>query len=219
MQSATSGEILNRNLRSVPKLKQTIALVGNPNSGKTTIYNNLTGTHQHVGNYPGVTIEKKYGFCHFKDETYTVVGLPGTYSLLSNSADEEITSKYLSTETPDFVINIVDASNLERNLYLTFQMLELGIPLIVILNMSDVAVKSGIKIDSEKLSSILGIPVIQTIGHKKIGMDSLQKTILEYRNQGKKEGIKISFENEVEGAIKRYSYISSICQQVVTKEE
>lgn len=219
MQSAPGEEILGRNLRVVPKLKQTIALVGNPNSGKTTIYNNLTGAHQHIGNYPGVTVEKKYGFCRYEGEQYTVVDLPGTYSLFSNSADEEITNRYLSTETPDFVINIVDASNLERNLYLTFQMLELGIPLIVILNMNDVAIKSGIRIDTEKLSSILGTPVVQTVGHKKIGMDSVLEAISKYRNHSKPEKIKIHFENEVEGAIKRYSYISSICQQVVTKEE
>lgn len=219
MQLVNPSDVLRQNLHTVPKLKQSIALVGNPNSGKTTIYNNLTGTHQHVGNYPGVTVEKKYGFCHYKGRNFTIVDLPGTYSLFSNSTDEEITTRYLSNENPDLVINIVDASNLERNLYLTLQMLELGVPLIIILNMSDIAIKSGIKIDIEKLSTMLGVPVIQTIGHKKIGMEEVLEAISQHQKNNQMKIIKIYFENEVEGAIKRYSYIAGICQQVVSKVE
>ena len=119
--------------------KITIALAGNPNSGKTTVFNNLTGSRQHVGNYPGVTVEKKEGYLKYKDYKIKVVDLPGTYSLTAYSLDELVARNFLIEEKPDVVIDIVDTSNLERNLYLTTQLMELGLPLVLAFNMYDIA--------------------------------------------------------------------------------
>jgi ferrous iron transport protein B len=134
----------------------TFALAGNPNSGKTTLFNSLTGGHQHVGNYPGVTVEKKEGFCIFNGKKLKIVDIPGTYSLTAYSLEEKVARDFLVNEKPAAVINIVDASNLERNLYLTLQFMEMGVPIIVALNMIDVARKRGISIDTEKLAQLLG---------------------------------------------------------------
>jgi small GTP-binding protein len=121
----------------------TVALAGNPNSGKTTIFNALTGARQHVGNYPGVTVERKEGRLRHAGHTINVVDLPGTYSLTAYSAEELVTRRFLIEERPDVVVDIVDASNLERNLYLAVQFIELGVPLILALNMSDLAEPRG----------------------------------------------------------------------------
>ena len=159
--------------------KITIALAGNPNSGKTTIFNNLTGARQHVGNWPGVTVEKKEGNLKFKDYEIKVVDLPGTYSLTAYSLDEVVARNFVVEERPDVVVDIVDASNLERNLYLTTQFMELGVNLVIALNMSDQAEESGHKIDAKKLSELLGVPVVSTIGHKNRGMDELLQAIVD----------------------------------------
>jgi len=151
----------------------TIALAGNPNSGKTTIFNNLTGASQHVGNYPGVTVEKKEGTFSFGGRTIRLVDLPGTYSLSAYSIEEIIARNYIIEEKPDVVIDIVDASNIERNLYLTTQLMELGIPVIIALNMSDMARNRGIITDEKHLSLLLGVPVVPTVGNKRRGMDQL----------------------------------------------
>jgi ferrous iron transport protein B len=151
----------------------TIALAGNPNSGKTTIFNNLTGARQHVGNYPGVTVEKKEGFLKYRDYKMSIVDLPGTYSLTAHSLDEIVARNFIVEEKPDVVIGIVDASNLERNLYLAVQMMELGVPLVLALNMADLAEKKGLKIDSRKLSELLGVPIVMTVATKKIAMNEL----------------------------------------------
>jgi ferrous iron transport protein B len=153
--------------------KVTIALAGNPNSGKSSIFNHLTGARQHVGNYPGVTVEKKEGFCHHGEAEIQVVDLPGTYSLTAYSIDEIVARNYLLEEKPDVVVNIADASNLERNLYLTTQLRELGVPMVLALNMSDVARARGIDIECEVLSRALGVPVVPTIGHKGQGIGEL----------------------------------------------
>ncbi len=150
-----------------------IALAGNPNSGKTTIFNALTGARQKVGNYPGVTVERKEGFLHVAGRLIRVIDLPGTYSLTSYSPEEIIARRVIVEERPQVVVDIVDASNLERNLYLTMQLIELGVPLIVVLNMMDDAEEKGLKIYPERLEKKLGVPVIPTIGHKKIGIDRL----------------------------------------------
>ncbi len=113
----------------------TIALAGNPNSGKSTVFNNLTGAHQHVGNYPGVTVEKKEGYLKYKDYQITVVDLPGTYSLTAYSLDEVVARNFILEEKPDIVVDVIDSSNLERNLYLACQFMEMGIPLILAFNM------------------------------------------------------------------------------------
>ncbi|MBW1750110.1 MAG: 50S ribosome-binding GTPase, partial [Deltaproteobacteria bacterium] len=140
-----------------------ITLAGNPNSGKTTLFNHLTGAHQHVGNYPGVTVDKKEGTLIHNSHQLSVVDLPGTYSLTAYSVEELVARDYLVNEQPDVVVDIVDGSNLERNLYLTCQFLELGVPLVIALNMVDVAKKRGISINTESLSKLLGVPVIPIV--------------------------------------------------------
>jgi ferrous iron transport protein B len=155
----------------------TFALAGNPNSGKTTMFNSLTGGHQQVGNYPGVTVEKKEGYCIFKGEKYKIVDIPGTYSLTAYSIEEQVARDFLVNEKPAAVINIVDASNLERNLYLTLQFMEMGAPVIVALNMIDVAQKRGINLNTEKLSLLLGVPVVTTIARRGEGKAELLATV------------------------------------------
>ena len=152
----------------------TLALAGNPNAGKTSIFNALTGSHQHVGNWPGKTVTKMEGTFRRRDLVGRVVDLPGTYSLSAFSPEEVIARDYLLSREPDAVVNVVDATNLERNLYLTSQLLELGIPLILALNVMDSAKSQGIRIDEERLSVLLGgAPVVETVGHRGRGMDEL----------------------------------------------
>jgi len=160
-------------------MKTTIALAGNPNSGKTTLFNALTGSRQHVGNYPGVTVEKKEGTYSLDGQEVRIVDLPGTYSLTAYSMEEVVTRDFLVNEKPGAVINIVDASNLERNLYLTVQFLELGIPVVIALNMMDVARNRGIHINAEKLSELLGVPVIPTVARAGTGKADIVAAALE----------------------------------------
>ncbi|MFN8382648.1 MAG: FeoB small GTPase domain-containing protein [Anaerolineales bacterium] len=152
----------------------TIALAGNPNAGKTTIFNALTGLHQHTGNWPGKTVEKKEGEIKFGDLNINVVDLPGTYSLTAYSPEEIVARDYIIEEHPDVVINVVDATNLERNLYLTVQILELNVPVVLALNMTDALQKDGAKIDLENLSRLLGeIPVVSTTANRGAGITEL----------------------------------------------
>ena len=125
-------------------------LAGQPNCGKSTIFNLVSGIEQHIANYPGVTVDKKVGFFKYQDYKIQMVDLPGTYSFSSYSLEERVAKEYIINENPDIIINVVDASNLKRNLYLTFQLLEMGLPVIVVLNMMDVAARREIKIDSQK---------------------------------------------------------------------
>src|SRR5438094_10003974 len=161
----------------------TIALAGNPNSGKTTIFNALTGLRQKVANYPGVTVEKKTGRCKLDEGRWAnVIDLPGTYSLISRSPDERVAMEVLrglrpDTPPPDVVIVVVDASNLQRNLYLVSQLIELGRPLVVALNMMDVAERRGLNVSPERLSKQLGVPVIPVVGHKKQGIAELKEAL------------------------------------------
>ena len=152
----------------------TIALAGNPNAGKTTIFNALTGLHQHTGNWPGKTVEKKEGEIELGDLTINVVDLPGTYSLTAYSPEEIIARDYIIEERPDVVVNVVDATNLERNLYLTVQILELDVPVVLALNMTDDLHKDGAKINVSTLSEMLGnIPIISTTANQGKGIDEL----------------------------------------------
>ncbi len=151
----------------------TFALAGNPNSGKTTLFNALTGARQHVGNYPGVTVEKKEGVYVHAGRRLKIVDLPGTYSLSAYSLEEVVARDFLVDEKPSAVIDIVDASNLERNLYLTLQFMEMGIPVILALNMMDVAAQRGMTIDTEKLGKLLGVPVVATVARRGEGKSEL----------------------------------------------
>ncbi|HLR22061.1 MAG TPA: FeoB small GTPase domain-containing protein, partial [Tissierellaceae bacterium] len=144
----------------------TIALAGNPNSGKTTLFNALTGSNQHVGNWPGVTVEKKEGKITYNNNEYNIVDLPGTYSLGAYSEDEVVARDYILKEHPDIVINVVDATSIERNLYLTTQLLEMGTKVVLALNMMDEAKAKDIQIDLDNLSKNLGIPVVATVASK-----------------------------------------------------
>jgi ferrous iron transport protein B len=162
-----------------------ISLAGNPNSGKTTLFNHLTGARQHVGNYPGVTVDKKEGTLTHNSHQLNVVDLPGTYSLTAYSIEELVARDYLVNEQPDVVVDIVDASNLERNLYLTCQFLELGVPLVIALNMVDVAEKRGISINTDKLSKLLGVPVIPIVARTGQGVDGLLDIVLAVSRESK----------------------------------
>ena len=157
----------------------TIALAGNPNAGKTTIFNSLTGTRQKVGNWPGVTVEKKEGTIVRDGYHINLVDLPGTYSLTPFSTEEIIARNYILDNTPDVVIAIIDASNLERSLYLATQLRELDCRVVFALNMADLARSRGIKIDTDKLSELLDLPVVFTVGNKQEGLDLLIKAAIE----------------------------------------
>ena len=172
---------------AIPSGSLTIALAGNPNSGKTTIFNALTGLRQKVGNYPGITVERKVGRCPLPDGSEAMlVDLPGTYSLISRSPDEVVAMEVLrglrpDTPSPDLVVVVVDASNLQRNLYLVSQIIELGRPMVIALNMMDVAQRRGMTVSPEDLQRELGIPVIPVVGHRKDGIDALRAAIVQAR--------------------------------------
>jgi ferrous iron transport protein B len=156
-----------------------IALAGNPNSGKTTIFNNITGTRQKVGNWPGVTVEKKEGNINKSGYDLKIIDLPGTYSLTPFSIEEIVARNFILDERPDVVIDIIDASNLERSLYLATQLREIDCKVLFALNMADVARTRGIKIDDKKLSELLAVPVVFTIGNKNKGIETLLKKAIE----------------------------------------
>ncbi|MGD8787438.1 MAG: ferrous iron transport protein B, partial [Phycisphaerales bacterium] len=157
----------------------TVALAGNPNSGKTTIFNALTGARQHIGNYPGVTVEKKEGFRSYNGCEIKFIDLPGTYSLTAYSIEEVAARDFIIDEQPDVVVDILDASNLERNLYLATQILEMNVPLVLAFNMSDIAEQRGMTFDNDKLSQFFHSPIVPTTGNKGKGLDKLLSTIVE----------------------------------------
>ena len=162
----------------------TIALSGNPNSGKSTLFNAVTGARQHIANYPGVTVEKKSGKVVHKGREIMVVDLPGTYSLTAYSLEEIVTRDFLINERPDLVVDILDASNLERNLYLAVQFKEMGIPLIIALNMIDMAESRGIAVDYETLSLLFGAPVVPMVARSKKGITELLDKVIDVASEG-----------------------------------
>src|ERR1043165_4700713 len=170
---------------AAPAAIRTIALGGNPNCGKTTLFNALTGLRQKVANYPGITVEKKTGRSTLADgQVIDVLDLPATYSLVPNSPDEQVAMEVLrglcpDTPPPDVIVAVVDASNLARNLYLVSQLIELQRPLVVGLNMSDIAARRGQPVDAPALARELGVPVVPVVGHKGQGIDVLKAALAE----------------------------------------
>ena len=161
-----------------------IALAGNPNCGKTTLFNALTGANQYVGNWPGVTVEKKEGKLK-KHHDVTIMDLPGIYSLSPYTLEEVVARNYLVGERPDAILNIIDGTNLERNLYLTTQLTELGIPVVVAINMMDVVKKSGDKLDTKALSQQLGCPVLEISALKGTGVTEAAEAAIHAAKNGK----------------------------------
>ncbi|MBE9547466.1 MAG: ferrous iron transport protein B [Proteobacteria bacterium] len=185
----------------------TIALAGNPNSGKTTIFNNLTGTRQKVGNWPGVTVEKKEGHLRKYGYDLRIIDLPGTYSLTAFSLEEIIARDFILDEKPDVVIDVIDSTNLERSLYLATQLRELDTRVVFALNMSDMAHARGIQIDDSKLSELLDVTVVNTIGNRDEGIDDLLKRVIEVA--GSSKGLprerRVKYSKDIEEAIAQLS--------------
>jgi len=175
----------------------TLALAGNPNSGKTTMFNALTGAIQFVGNWPGVTVEKKEGK-YKKDKNIRIMDLPGIYSLSPYSQEEVVAREYLVNERPDAIINIVDATNLERNLYLTTQLLEVGIPVVIALNMMDLVKKNGDVIHTDVLSKILRCPVVETSALKEDNIDQVVQAAVNAAKKGDVPAC-VPFDKQTEG--------------------
>ena len=178
-----------------------IALAGNANVGKSVIFNYLTGLHQHIGNWPGKTVERAEGTLSFKGYTIDIVDLPGIYSLSTYSLEELVSRKYIAVERPDLVINVVDASVLERNLFFTLQLMELGTPMIVALNQVDIAKRKGIEIDTEKLEQLLGVPVVQTVATKGRGVSQLLEMAIKVIEKGQTTRREVKYGEEVEERI------------------
>lgn len=175
-----------------------VGLAGNPNAGKTTMFNSLTGARQHVGNYPGVTVERKEGHAQFAGNRLHVVDLPGTYSLTPYSLEEVVARDYVISEKPDVVVDVVDASNLERNLYLATQFIELGTPLVIALNMVDVAESQGLRIDHDLLGQLLGVPVVPMVATTGFGRHELFETIVEVAQEQRRPQVTVSLGSELE---------------------
>jgi len=191
--------------------KLTIALAGNANVGKSVIFNQLTGLHQHIGNWPGKTVEKAEGTLHFRGYEIDIIDLPGIYSLSTFSIEEIISREYIIFEKPDLVINVVDASVLERNLFFTLQLAELEAPMIIALNQIDIARRKGIEIDHQRLSEILGVPVIPTIAVRGYGVYDLLNAAIEAIEGGKAKPRKVRYGKEVEERIEK---ITSLLEKV-----
>lgn len=191
-----------------------IGLVGNPNCGKSTIFNALTGLHQKTANWSGVTIEKKEGTARFGDYAMKVVDLPGIYSLSAYSLEEIIARNYIIHEQPDVIVNVVDTGNLERNLYLTTQLINIGVRVILVLNMYDEAHARGIEIDTEEMGRLLGMPVVKTVGTKGEGIRDLLSTIVAVATEKEKtvRHIHINYGEDIEREIK-------VIQETIRKEK
>ena len=209
-----------------------VALTGNPNTGKSTIFNALTGARQKIGNWPGVTVDKKIGHTHYKGRAISIVDLPGTYSINARSPEEKIVIDYLTNTKLDLVLNVVDSSNIERNLFLTVQLLEKGIPLLIDLNMQDDAQRRGIKINTAKLEEALGMPTVETTGRSskstKTLLDVFTSTVMAKYQPSDLVKEHIAKIHEIEGSSRteaekeeaiieaRYALIDQVMAQAVT---
>ena len=178
-----------------------IALAGNPNCGKTTMFNNITGAKQHVGNYAGVTVEKKEGYTKFDGHDLLFIDLPGTYSLTARSLDELVARNVIVNDNPDVIVNVLDASNLERNLYLAAQLVELEKPMVIALNMADVAEDMGIKYDLKKMAEMTGATIVSTVGRTNIGTKDLLAATVSVAASQKAPGVTINYGDLLEGKI------------------
>ena len=190
----------------------TLALAGNPNCGKTTIFNAITGSRHHVGNWPGVTVERRSGTFESPGGQVEVVDLPGTYSLSARSEDERIAAQFVADPSVDLIVNVLDASNLERNFYLTTQLLELGKPMVFVLNMMDDAVDKGLKIDLPALEKLLGAPVVPTVGNREEGIQALKDAIHRVAGVHRGHMAAVNYGPDMEGELQKI-------QQEITRDE
>jgi small GTP-binding protein len=196
----------------------TVALIGNPNVGKSVVFNNLVpGARQHVGNWPGKTVEKKEGKCIHKGTELKIIDLPGTYSLTARAVDELIARNYIVEEKPDVVVHVIDASNIERNLYLTFLLLELEANVVIALNMFDVAQEKGYMIDVKKLSEQLGVPIVPTVATTKEGMKELKDEIVDAAQRKGLVKPKITYGEKIEDLIQSIVKIIRKDEKLVQK--
>lgn len=196
-------------MRNTNKNQLVVALLGNPNCGKTSLFNELTGSRQHVGNWPGVTVEKKEGICNYNDKEIKIVDLPGTYSLGAYSEDEVVARNYILKDKPDVVINVVDSTNIERNLYLTTQLLEMNTKVVIALNMMDEAEARDIKINVNKLEEGLNVAVVPTVATKKQGIDKLIERVIEVAHSGKISQFNLKYGNNIENEIENLKMVAN----------
>ncbi|RLG43937.1 MAG: ferrous iron transport protein B, partial [Thermoproteota archaeon] len=181
-----------------------VALAGNANVGKSVLFNELTGLHQHIGNWPGKTVERAEGTLHYRGYEIDVIDLPGIYSLSTFSIEELISREYIALERPDVVVNVVDASNLERNLVFTVQLLELEAPMVLALNQMDMAKKMGVEIDVKRLSERLGVPVVPMVAVKGLGIKELLDSIVDvYEGRVRLKPLKVRYGREVEKYVEK----------------
>ena len=171
--------MVNMDLKKAEELQ--IGFIGNPNRGKTTLFNAYTGAKLKVANWPGVTVEKKEGALKYHNHLYKLVDLPGIYSLTSYSIEEKVSRQYILSEDVEVIVDVADASNLERNLYLTLQLIEIGKPVVLALNMMDIVEERGMEIDLHRLPEMLGIPVIPVSARKKTGLDILMHAVSHHK--------------------------------------
>ncbi|HCW32098.1 MAG: bifunctional ferrous iron transporter, protein b/GTP-binding protein/membrane protein, ferrous iron transport protein B [Candidatus Peregrinibacteria bacterium GW2011_GWE2_39_6] len=199
------------------KFKIKVVLVGNPNTGKSTLFNALTGVRQHVGNWPGKTVEKKEGILEYKGRTIKIIDLPGTYSLTAYTEEEAITARFINGTKPNVVVQIIDAQNLERNLFMTVQLIESGAPLILAINMLDLTQKENIQIDTKKLSILLGIPVVPISAKQKKGIENLMQTIVGYFENPPTSFLKLKYGTKIESETKkRYDLVKNLSKEVLS---
>jgi len=194
-----------------------VGVAGNPNAGKTSVFNHITGAMQTTGNWPGVTVSKVSGKCTVAGIKMNIVDLPGTYSLSAHSEDELVARNYIVKDQPDVIINIIDATALEHNLFLTLQLIELGVPMVIGLNMSDQAEKQNLKVDADRLSSILGVPVVQTIGTSGAGIKKLMQEVLKIAKSRKRSNFLVDYGPQIEHSTQKIQEVLSETEIVKTK--